>query len=202
MPAELQVAGWPVPEQADRVPRKRPDFVPERLERYLDQREEALKKHARLLAQGVNQAGMAAFSPVTTQTSITSGPVTLGVAGVPVAITDLAQTIVAPVPARLQCLLVLRCAYTTAVAGNAAMTGEILVNGTVVGSFRWQVSAGVGATWQQPCFAMSLQDIEPQTSYAVTVQATLITAAAVFTVQEGDEKQCRLQCRVEPRLLV
>lgn len=206
MPSLINALGFPVPESFDNDVAKRPP-ISEALNDYLRAREEAIKKHNRQLSKGVNAVGQAAFSPKTYITALTADVTATGTTtGTSVALTDLAQTIVSPIPATIWFDLTLRAEESGGVASQ--ITVEVKVDGAILRPVALQ---NLAATTTETISLHGFYDknsadtalwVHPQTSYAITVHIWKSAAGAtVKALKGGGTGDTCLRVRVEPRLL-
>lgn len=206
MPSLINALGFPVPEQTENDLIKRPSSISQEVAYYLDAREEARRKHGRQLAKAINAVGMAAFSPQTYITSLTADVTATGTtSGTSVALTDLAQTIVSPVPARLWFDLTARCAESGGVQSGIVI--EVKIDGTI---YYPRVVQTIAANTTSNVSIHGVSEgggkdgsfwVHPQNSYAITVHVWKSAAGATVKVEKGTQGDTCLRVRVEPRLL-
>lgn len=202
MPSLVNAAGFPIPQEAEaRV--KRPEFVSKEMAAYMDEREEAIRRHGRAVANGVNQVGLGAFSPKTYVKSL-SGTVSLTgtSSGAATQLTTLNMTIVSPIPATLWFDLT---AWLAEVSGTASDVGlEVRIDGTAyVPRVQLLLPANGSTTLSShgPFDAASTDGafwLQPATACAVTVWGWRVDPAATVRALSDDTV---LRVRVEPRLL-
>lgn len=191
MPSELKVRGFPVPVEI--APRK-------------DHEDEDLRYHLRLLAEGINQAGIAAFAPKTYIKGLSADVAITGTSsGAAIELTDLQHEITTPVPATLWWDLLLRVNESGGTGSN--VVAEVRINSTI---YPPRSITTIAANTTQDvsthgAFDAASSDkafwLHPGTLYTVEVFVWKVTAGATINVLRGTEADSTLRVRVEPRIL-
>lgn len=180
MPATIDVQGFPVPVD-------------------LDEDHKEWKKHltrlTRIHGEGINRVGEAAFSPLTTVSNLKSD--TTINSTVATDLTDLGQTIVVPVPSRLWFTMTIDAEQTVAAAGSLLRVRMKFDGTTIQPRINW-LPIDLDRGPLTVCGPTTNLLLNPETAYAITVEALLVNAGATYVLLAADS--C-LTIRCEPRLL-
>jgi hypothetical protein len=158
-------------------------------------------KHSGLIANAVRDTARAAFTPRSTVSYETTDE-TVTVAGGAVNLTEMAQTIVVPIPARLKVTLDLDVECVTA---TAQLFHQIVRVSSTLGTADYAdgfcQALATGFRW--PVTTIDLLDLLPEIAYTVTprVNITGLGAASYLVKGSAGSGRSALICRVEARSL-